>query len=146
MKLPSNLSAIFVITLLVLGVGVIVWKNMGPGSNASTALVEVIVPKHLSGTALAGKKAFDKYCQRCHGQNGAGTDKGPPLVYDTYQPGHHPDESFFRAVKNGVQMHHWKFGNMPPRPEVSDKDVAEIVRYIRELQVANGIVWRPHRM
>ena len=35
---------------------------------------------------------------------------------------------------------------MPPQPQVSDEDIAAIVRYIRELQEANGIRYRPHRM
>jgi len=35
---------------------------------------------------------------------------------------------------------------MPSQPQVSDREIAEIVRYVRELQVANGIVYREHRM
>lgn len=143
MKLSGNLPAIFVVTVLALGGAVILWDVLAPGE--STALVRVTVPP-LSNVALAGKAAFEKNCQQCHGENGAGSDKGPPLVHDIYQPGHHADEAFFRAVKDGVPSHHWTFGDMPPQPEVPQRDVALIVQYIRELQVANGIVWRPHRM
>jgi hypothetical protein len=35
---------------------------------------------------------------------------------------------------------------MPPLPQVSDEEVAAIVRYVRELQEANGIFYRPHDM
>jgi hypothetical protein len=35
---------------------------------------------------------------------------------------------------------------MPPRPEVQQKEVASIIDYVRELQEANGIVYRAHRM
>ena len=143
MKLPNNLPAIFVTTLLVLGAGVVLWKAVAP--EKSTALVRVTVPT-LSNTAAAGKQAFDKLCRACHGDNGAGSDRGPPLVQDIYQPGHHADEAFFRAAKNGVPQHHWSFGNMPPRPDATQQELAFIVQYIRELQLANGIVWRPHRM
>jgi hypothetical protein len=35
---------------------------------------------------------------------------------------------------------------MPPQPNVTDKQIAAIIRYVRELQTANGIVLRQHRM
>ena len=59
---------------------------------------------------------------------------------------HHADEAFFMAAKFGVRQHHWRFGDMPAQPQVPKEDVANIARYIRELQVANGIVYREHRM
>jgi hypothetical protein len=35
---------------------------------------------------------------------------------------------------------------MPPQPQVSDDQLAAIVRYVRELQEANGILYRQHIM
>jgi len=35
--------------------------------------------------------------------------------------------------------HHWQFGHMPPVPGLSQKDVAKIIAFVRELQRANGI-------
>ena len=35
---------------------------------------------------------------------------------------------------------------MPAQPQVSDAQVMDIVRYVRELQKANGIVYQPHQM
>ena len=78
--------------------------------------------------------------------NGVGTNTGPPLVHDIYNPGHHDDRSFYRAVKSGVPQHHWRFGNMQPLPKVTESQIGAIVRYVRELQLANGITYRPHRM
>ncbi|MDA0655418.1 MAG: cytochrome c [Proteobacteria bacterium] len=103
------------------------------------------MPK-LSITAVSGKKAFDANCAQCHGQNASGTNKGPPLVHDIYNPGHHGDQSFFQAIRKGVAQHHWPYGNMPPQPQVSENQMAVIVQYVRELQAANGIKSRPHRM
>lgn len=33
---------------------------------------------------------------------------------------------------------------MPPQPNVTRDELAAIVRYVRELQRANGITWKPH--
>ncbi|GMQ96186.1 MAG: hypothetical protein BMS9Abin14_703 [Gammaproteobacteria bacterium] len=109
------------------------------------AVDSVRVPE-LSRAAVAGQKAFDKNCARCHGARASGTGKGPPLIHDFYNPGHHPDSAFFAAAKSGVRQHHWQFGNMPARPEVSNSQMAAIIRYVRELQRANGITYRKHRM
>ena len=103
------------------------------------------MPK-LSPTALVGQRAYDATCAKCHGAYGLGTDKGPPLLNPIYNPGHHPDEAFLRAVRNGVRQHHWSFGDMPAQPEVSEEEIKQIVRYVREVQQANGIVYSEHQM
>ena len=143
MKLNLSLAELLLAAVIVGGIGIAAWQFLGQDSGAQTTSVKV--PK-LSPQALAGKASFDANCARCHGQNGSGTAQGPPLVNDIYNPGHHPDAAFYQAVRRGVGQHHWPFGNMPPQPQVSDDQVAEIVRYVRELQNANGIVYREHRM
>jgi hypothetical protein len=35
---------------------------------------------------------------------------------------------------------------MPPQRDATGQDVISIIRYIRELQEANGIVWKRHKM
>jgi len=106
----------------------------------------VQVPTNLSVQAGLGKAAYDANCAQCHGVNAAGSDKGPPFIHPIYNPGHHGDAAFFYAVREGVQRHHWNFGDMPAQPQVSDEMVALIVRYVRELQTANGITTQEHRM
>ena len=93
----------------------------------------------LSNSALMGKEVFDTNCALCHGADVMGTATGPPLIDRIYEPGHHNDFSIRSAVRNGVPAHHWWFGNMPPVPGVSDAAVDNIICYIRELQLANGI-------
>ncbi len=100
--------------------------------------VEVRVPA-LSAVAAEGGKLFEANCVACHGRNAAGSEQGPPLVHKIYEPGHHADMSFFRAVGRGVKAHHWPFGDMPPVPGLAGDDVRKIVTYVRELQAANGI-------
>ncbi len=133
--------------VLVTGLGVGAWRWFGvSGASAGGAPALTVKLPDFSPAALAGRAAFDANCLQCHGAHGNGTDKGPPLLHGVYNPGHHPDESFRRAVRNGVPQHHWAFGNMSPQPQVSDEALAQIVRYVRELQQANGIVFEPHRM
>ena len=100
--------------------------------------VTVTVPA-LSEKAQAGEIVFNANCALCHGANAAGTGLGPPLVHKIYEPSHHQDFSFRNAVQNGVQAHHWQFGNMPPAPQVAEDDIERIICYVRELQRANGI-------
>jgi mono/diheme cytochrome c family protein len=143
MKLSVSLSEIGLAAVVVGGLGIAAWQFFGNDSGPET--VSVKVPK-LTAQAAAGRAAFDTNCAQCHGTNGSGTKLGPPLVHDIYNPGHHADEAFQRAVRQGVQQHHWPYGNMPPAPQVTDSQLADIVRYVRELQQANGIFYRPHQM
>ncbi|MDE2914082.1 MAG: cytochrome c [Paracoccaceae bacterium] len=103
-------------------------------------IVAVSVPTSLSAQARLGQKSYDANCAACHGQNAAGQDGiAPPLVHIIYEPSHHGDESFQRAVAQGVRAHHWPFGDMAPVEGLTRRDVAEIIAYVRELQRANGI-------
>ena len=115
-----------------------------PGTTAQGA-ADVVVPA-FSPLAAEGQTVFDATCAQCHGQNGLGSKKGPPLLHTIYNPGHHGDGAFFRAVKKGVPQHHWSFGNMAPLSGVSDYQISAIVRFVRELQEANGIVYKKHVM
>ena len=107
---------------------------------AAGALAEVALPASLSASARVGKTAFEAKCAACHGANAAGQDGvAPPLVHIIYEPSHHGDESFQRAVAYGVRGHHWPFGDMSPVEGLTRGDVSMIIAYIRELQRANGI-------
>lgn len=145
MKFSGNLPKYFILTVLAASLGLFVWQLQAPSGRSKGPTVDVKVPT-LSMLAIDGKTAFEANCATCHGLNAAGTDKGPPLVHDIYNPGHHADGAFFLAAKLGVRQHHWPYGDMPPQPQVTEPQVAAIVQYIRELQVANGIGYRPHRM
>lgn len=87
-----------------------------------------------------GEDLFDNHCAECHGPRGTGTTSGPPLVHEVYEPGHHPDESFQRAVAEGVVPHHWDHGAMPPQPDLDRDEVDDIIAYVRALQREAGII------
>lgn len=109
------------------------------GSNRSgSGSVDVVLPE-LSRPAQAGQAVFQKSCAICHGTLAGGTDQGPPLVHKIYEPSHHADAAFVLAAKRGVTQHHWSFGNMPPQPQVDERAMQQIIAFVRELQVANGI-------
>jgi mono/diheme cytochrome c family protein len=86
-----------------------------------------------------GERLFNDNCARCHGARAASTDAGPPLVHVIYEPNHHADIAFQRAVALGVPAHHWRFGNMPPVPGVDEAAVERIIAYVRWLQRRAGI-------
>lgn len=87
----------------------------------------------------SGEALFGEHCQQCHGEAARGSDQGPPLVHKIYEPSHHADFAFLRAVQFGVAAHHWRFGNMAPVSGVTRQQVTEIVEYVRWLQRDAGI-------
>ena len=137
MKRPVIVAA--AIAVLALGFGT--WWFVGPMHRTMMGEAHhagINVPQ-LTASAQAGEALFQENCAACHGRNATGTDLGPPLVHKIYEPGHHGDMAFQMAAKNGVRAHHWRFGDMPPVPGVSEAEVSKIVTYVRELQRANGI-------
>lgn len=110
-----------------------------PTSVEGRALVAIQMPP-IDGNAAIGQRIFESVCIACHGTNAVGVEgAGPPLIHVIYEPGHHGDESFQRAVATGVRSHHWRFGDMPPVEGLTRGDVAMVIAYIREIQRANGI-------
>ncbi len=108
---------------------------------ANGAIVTVALPAELSSEAQIGQRGFEAFCAACHGLNAVGQNGvAPPLVHITYEPNHHGDGAFLSAVRNGVQSHHWDFGNMPVIEGLTDADVRAITQYIRALQRENGIL------
>lgn len=145
MSISDNLPKYAVLAFMAAGTGLLLWRALGPGDGEDVT-VAVTVPSQLSPAAREGKAVFDETCAACHGANASGTEQGPPLVHDIYNPGHHADLAFARAVQQGVRAHHWRFGNMPAQPHVSEAEVERVVQYVRELQRANGIGYQPHNM
>ncbi|MBT3703127.1 MAG: cytochrome c [Alphaproteobacteria bacterium] len=145
MNIFSNFSErlpfLGIVAFCFIGALLLGWKFIGSNLNS----VEVTVPV-LSDPARTGKIAFDANCAVCHGPDASGSDQGPPLIHNIYNPGHHADISFVMAAKKGVRGHHWRFGNMPPQPQVDDASISLIIRYVREVQIANGIVYQAHKM
>ncbi len=88
---------------------------------------------------IPGKSIYASKCSIYHGKGGTGSSQGPPLAHKIYEPGHHADYSFYRAVTSGVRSHHWRFGNMPAIPGISPEEAGHIIAYIRPEQCRAGI-------
>jgi mono/diheme cytochrome c family protein len=80
MRLLARTPSFAVTTVLLLGIAVIAWRFVSSGGNGDFVSLEA---PELSELASRGKAAFDANCAACHGANGSGSDKGPPLVHDT---------------------------------------------------------------
>ena len=130
-------ATLAILAVLSLGGIALVVNSFRAASRAPRS--EVFVLPNLNDAERVGLGYFALHCQACHGENGRGTRVGPPLVHKIYEPSHHGDGAFVRAVRQGVVAHHWRFGNMPALPAVTDPEVNAIIRYIRALQRANGI-------
>ncbi|MCC4300278.1 c-type cytochrome [Aurantimonas coralicida] len=116
----------------------LVWRPLSGGPASDEHIVAVKLPQ-LSVRAERGQELFAANCAACHGNNAGGSEQGPPLIHRIYEPNHHGDQAFLIAATQGVRAHHWGFGSMPPVAGVSERQVADIVAYIREVQKANGI-------
>ena len=87
-------------------------------------ITNVLVAYQISDLGLLGKKIFELKCQSCHEIKAAGRhEMGPPLVHKIYEPSHHSDQSFYRAVALGVKSHHWRFGTMATVEDLTKGDV-----------------------
>ncbi len=119
----------------------VAWQGVvSAAAEEGGAMVAVTPPGQIDPLAETGARIFAAVCADCHGANAAGrAGKGPPLIHRIYEPSHHADESFQRAVAHGVRAHHWPFGDMAPVPGLTRADVAAVVAWVRAVQRANGI-------
>lgn len=125
------------IVLAVLCVG---WLGVGGCSRSDQPAASPMAVTEVPAEYAEGRQLLERHCARCHGSGGAGTDHGPAFLSKIYEPNHHGDASFLMAARRGVAAHHWRFGDMPPIPDVSDDDVTRIVGYIRWAQRQAGIL------
>ena len=85
-----------------------------------------------------GEEVYGEACASCHGSDLRGTDRGPSHLSIVYEPGHHPDESFRSAIREGSPAHHWTFGDMPPVDGLDDEQVDAVIAYVRDVQEREG--------
>ena len=144
MKKRQRMAVLAVIAWVAFAVAAALALVSRSAEESDGVTVAVALPAEFSQEALQGEALFKANCQACHGVNASGSKLGPPLIHDIYNPGHHSDEAFYLAAATGVRAHHWSYGDMPAQPQVTREDVGLIIRFVRELQEANGIVRRAY--
>ena len=134
------ISLFFALLFITFGVQYFSNGSASAAMEEGSALVAIKTPESYSQNAQIGQRLFEAKCADYHGPNAVGqAGVAPPLIHIIYEPNHHGDESFQRAVALGVRAHHWKFGNMPAVAGLTRAEVKFIIAYVRELQRHNGI-------
>jgi putative heme-binding domain-containing protein len=74
-----------------------------------------------------GAQRFMEYCAGCHGADGKGGDKAPPLVSDSNLT--KPSEAErFRIVHDGTK------GGMPPFAQIGDANIRAVLQFLSRLE------------
>lgn len=92
----------------------------------------------VAGDSALGAEVYAESCASCHGADLRGTDRGPSHLSIVYEPGHHSDESFRAAIRDGSPQHHWRFGDMPPVEGLDDDQIDAVIAHVREVQEREG--------
>ncbi len=126
-----------------LGVGVLLLVGCtddGTGDSADATSPPSAPQGTVSGDGQLphGAAVYAASCASCHGADLRGTEEGPSHLSIVYEPNHHSDESFRRAIANGAPAHHFDFGDMPPVPGLTDEDVEAVIAFVRAEQTRQG--------
>jgi mono/diheme cytochrome c family protein len=106
-----------------------------PGGAPSNNTLKNPMPA-TAASIRAGREAYAKYCSHCHGPNGAGDgrfapkDPPPPDLSDSKWDHGSAEADIFLVIWNGPSE---KATMRPLKGTVSEKDVWNIVNYVRSL-------------
>lgn len=111
----------------------------GSGETVSVEEAAARVRAHsIPAEQKLGRDLYTEACASCHGLYGEGSKQGPPMLH-SFQAHMHADFAFERAVREGVQPHHYRLGAMPPIEGLGPEDVEAVVGYVRWMQEAAGL-------
>jgi len=83
----------------------------------------------------AGQKHFHRVCANCHGPDAMGGNKAPTLIQEKFSTDNYSNGKIEKVILNGSSS-----GAMPAMKEkVSDKEIKEIIKYIRYSQKTSGL-------
>ncbi len=144
--MKKYLIPVAVVVGVLVAIALVVLGGGGDGTDSATGLArdpmtgktEFDIPVQDPQLVAEGEVLYQSACAVCHGSDLRGTPLGPSHLSVIYNPEHHGDGAFAVAVVNGVKAHHWGFGDMPPRPDISQEDFVRLIAFIRETQRVEG--------
>jgi len=108
------------------------------GASCSDAADVASEPAADPAVVEEGAAVYGASCAECHGENLPGSDEGPSLLSEVYEPNHHADVAIALAVQRGSPAHHWGFGPMQPVEGLDEADIDAVIAFIRETQATEG--------
>ena len=84
-----------------------------------------------------GETIYGANCAQCHGDDLAGTDRGPSLLEPVYGADQLSDVDLADAIRNGVDEELWGFGPMPANGAITDTQIEAIVAFVRAEQTGD---------
>ena len=88
------------------------------------------VPARDDESAMRGFELFRSQCIRCHAINREGGRVGPDLNVPQNVTEYRPEPQIRGYIKNPQTF---RYGNMPANPHLSEKDIDELVAYLRSM-------------
>ena len=85
-----------------------------------------VSPRAQESEVGPGAQRFMEYCAGCHGADGRGGDKAPPLVAPSIKA-KRSDSELFRIVHDGTR------GGMPPFAQIGEANISAVLQYVRRL-------------
>jgi mono/diheme cytochrome c family protein len=112
------------VRLLLAGVGTGVLATVAAACGADSA----------RSAADRGEAIYGANCAQCHGDDLAGTERGPSLLAAAYRRDELPDAAIADAIRNGVDARLWDYGPMPANGALSDAQIDAVVEFLRAQQ------------
>lgn len=93
----------------------------------------------IEGDPVAGEQVYDDYCGACHGRDFEGSVQGPSQLDAHFDPSKTTDADYRDAIRNGTPESAYDFGDMPAIRSLDDRQIADVIAYIRSVQAERGI-------
>ena len=87
-----------------------------------------------TNTLGRGAAIYGANCAQCHGDDLAGSDRGPSLLEPVYGPDQLSDAEVADAIRSGVDEELWEFGPMPGNGAITDAQIEAIIAFVRAEQ------------